>query len=58
MAEMMQNTSAVVSMTSRVAYQSIIKATTTLLAIFPLLILYVICQRFFTESVERSGIVG
>ena len=58
MAEMMQNPSAVVSMTSRVAYQSIIKATTTLLAIFPLLILYVICQRFFTESVERSGIVG
>ena len=58
MAEMMQNTSAVVSMTSRVAYQSIIKVTATLLAIFPLLILYVICQRFFTESVERSGIVG
>lgn len=30
----------------------------TLLAIIPLLVLYVFCQKFFIQSVERTGIVG
>jgi multiple sugar transport system permease protein len=29
-----------------------------LITIFPLIILYLIAQRYFTEGVERSGIVG
>jgi len=40
------------------AYQSILRATATLLAIIPLLVLYVFCQKFFIQSVERTGIVG
>lgn len=40
------------------AYQSIIFASSTLLVILPLLIVYVICQRFFIQSIEQSGIVG
>ena len=48
----------VVSLASKMAYQSILRATTTLLAIFPLLLLYVFCQKFFIQSVERTGIVG
>lgn len=30
----------------------------TLLMIFPLIIIYIVAQRYFVESVERSGIVG
>ena len=40
------------------AYQSIIFAASTLLVILPLLIVYVICQRFFIQSIEQTGIVG
>ena len=29
-----------------------------LLCIFPLLLLFLFGQRFFTESIERTGIVG
>ena len=29
-----------------------------LLAIAPMLILFIIAQRYFTEGIERSGIVG
>ena len=29
-----------------------------LLTILPLLIIYIILQRFFTEGIERTGIVG
>ena len=29
-----------------------------LLSILPLLILFIIAQRYFTEGVERTGIVG
>ncbi len=55
---MTQGSSSVVSVTAQMAYQSIIRATVTLLAIFPLLLLYLLCQRFFIQSVERTGIVG
>lgn len=40
------------------AYQSIIFAASTLLVIVPLLLVYVICQRFFIQSIEQTGIVG
>lgn len=39
-------------------YTSIIKNTSSLIAVAPLLLLFVACQRFFIEGVERSGIVG
>ena len=40
------------------AYQSIIFAASTLLVILPLLLVYVLCQRFFVQSIEQTGIVG
>lgn len=53
-----QSGSSVVSVAAQMAYQSILRATATLLAIFPLIILFVFCQRSFIQSVERTGIVG
>ena len=40
------------------AYQSVIFAASTLLVILPLLLVYVLCQRFFIQSIEQTGIVG
>ena len=40
------------------AYQSIIFAASTLLIILPLMLVYVVCQRFFIQSIEQTGIVG
>lgn len=53
-----QTGSSVVSVSAQMSYQAIMRATASLLAIFPLLGLYVVCQRFFIQSVERTGIVG
>lgn len=39
-------------------FVSMINNTGTILAIIPLIILYVICQKSFVEGIERSGIVG
>ena len=39
-------------------YLSLIQDTGILLAILPLIILYLFVQRYFVESIERSGIVG
>jgi multiple sugar transport system permease protein len=39
-------------------YQSMLSDTGVLLAILPLIILYLLFQRYFVESVERSGLVG
>lgn len=39
-------------------WRSIMNNTGILLLIFPLLILYLFLQRYFVESIERSGIVG
>lgn len=39
-------------------YVSMINNTGTVLAIIPLIILYIFCQRYFVEGIERSGIVG
>lgn len=58
LADIQQSGSGVVSLAAQMAYQSILRATATLLAIIPLLILYVFCQKFFIQSVERTGIVG
>lgn len=58
LSDVTQSAGSVVSVTAQMAYQSIIRATVTLLAIIPLLILYILCQRFFIQSVERTGIVG
>lgn len=40
------------------AYSSMLVSTATLLAIAPIFVLYLFAQRFFVESVERSGVVG
>lgn len=40
------------------AYTSIIKNTASLIAVAPLLLLFIAVQKFFVESLERSGIVG
>ncbi len=39
-------------------YQSMVLDTGMLLAIVPLVLMYIFVQRYFVESVERSGIVG
>ena len=40
------------------AYSNLITATGTMLVMIPILIIYFVLQRQFTESIERSGIVG
>lgn len=39
-------------------YQSMVQDTGMLLAILPLIIIYLFVQRYFVESVERTGLVG
>src|SRR5690606_40735310 len=39
-------------------YLSLAQDTGILLAILPLIIIYLFVQRYFVESVERTGIVG
>ena len=43
---------------SDAAIQTIYDAVAVILHITPLIILYVFCQQFFTQSIERSGMVG
>ena len=40
------------------AVQTIYDAVAVILHIIPLIILYVFCQQLFTQSIERSGMVG
>ncbi|MBP5304058.1 MAG: carbohydrate ABC transporter permease [Clostridia bacterium] len=51
-------TVSVVSAADQMAFQNIVTATTTLMCIIPLLVLYLFSQRFFIQSIERTGIVG
>lgn len=39
-------------------WQEIVKAPQTLMMMVPLIILYIFTQRYFVESIEKSGIVG
>ncbi len=39
-------------------FVSMMNNTGTILAVVPLIILYLVCQRYFVEGIERSGIVG
>jgi multiple sugar transport system permease protein len=39
-------------------YLSMVQDTGILLAILPLIIIYLLVQRYFVESIERTGIVG
>ena len=39
-------------------FASMMNNTGVILVILPLIVLYLICQRYFVESIERSGIVG
>lgn len=40
------------------AYSNLLNATGAMLVIFPILLIYFVLQKQFTESIERSGIVG
>jgi multiple sugar transport system permease protein len=40
------------------AYASMLNNTGSLLVVVPLIVLYLFAQRYFVESVERSGLVG
>ena len=40
------------------SYESAIRNTCGLLIIAPLVIIYVFCQRYLVQGIERSGIVG
>ncbi len=40
------------------AYASMLNNTGSVLVILPLIIIYLIAQRYFVESIERSGIIG
>ena len=44
--------------TIEMSYISILVSTATLLAIAPIIVLYMFAQRYFVESVERTGVVG
>lgn len=48
----------IISAQDKFAYNDIITATTTLMCIIPLLVLYLFSQKFFIQSIERTGIVG
>ncbi|MGL4737187.1 MAG: carbohydrate ABC transporter permease [Cellulosilyticaceae bacterium] len=37
---------------------SLMRNASMVLALLPILILYLICQKYFTESIERSGLTG
>lgn len=39
-------------------YALLLTASGTLLCVLPLIILFIACQRFFVQGVERSGLVG
>ena len=39
-------------------YQVIISNTAVILLVLPILIIFLFAQRFFVESIERSGLVG
>lgn len=39
-------------------FASMMNNTGVILVVLPLIVLYLICQRYFVESIERAGIVG
>lgn len=39
-------------------YEAAIRNTCGLLILFPLIIVYLFCQRYLVQGIERSGIVG
>lgn len=48
----------VLKQTNNWALMSLYDAAALILHIIPLIILYLFCQRFFVQSIERSGMVG
>lgn len=42
----------------RLLYESAIRNTSSLLIIFPLVIIYLFCQKYLVQGIERSGLVG
>lgn len=43
---------------SDVVWTSVQRQTGVLIVIIPLILLFIVCQRFFVEGIERSGITG
>jgi ABC-type glycerol-3-phosphate transport system permease component len=50
--------SALADMRFRAMWGTGVIMTSALLAVLPLLILYAFTQRFFVESIERTGLIG
>jgi ABC-type glycerol-3-phosphate transport system permease component len=43
---------------AEILYESAITGTETLMIMAPLLIVFLFCQRYLVQGIERSGIVG
>lgn len=55
---LLQNANFVSAGISNLTEISLLRNCAMLFLIIPMLVLYLICQKYFTESVERSGLVG
>ena len=49
---------AISNFSGKTIYESVIKNTAGLMIIMPLVIVYLFCQRFLVQGIERSGLVG
>lgn len=58
LSRLLNSASGVDSGISNVAEFSLMRNAGVMFLIIPLLILYLVCQKYFTESIERSGLVG
>ena len=48
----------VTSYAGKALYENVIQNTAGIMIIFPLIIMYLFCQRYLVQGIERSGIVG
>jgi len=39
-------------------YVNVVKNTAAIMIIFPLVIMYLFCQKYLVQGIERSGLVG
>ncbi len=58
LSRLLTNADSVEAGISNLAQFSLVRNAAMMFLIIPLLILYLFCQRYFTQSIERSGLVG
>jgi len=56
--EMQQESMLTTFDTSNPYFVGMLKSTGVLIMMIPVIVLYIFCQRFFIESIERTGVVG